>query len=74
MKVGKGMPEWADDILEYLETKNLPTYREEERKVRSKASQSTMIDGTLYRQGFLTLLLRCISKEEAEYIKRKVHD
>lgn len=33
-----------------------------------------MIDGTLYRQGFLTPLLRCILKEEVEYVMSDVHE
>lgn len=49
LEVKKSIPEWVDDIIKYLETKNFPTSREEVRKVRSRATQFTMIDGTLYK-------------------------
>lgn len=58
MEVGKDTPEWADDIIRYLETKKLLASFEEARKVRSRATQFTMIDGKLYIRGFSMPLLR----------------
>ena len=40
---------------------------------RHQAARLTVIDGKLYRRGFSTLLLRCLSKEESAQILEEVH-
>ncbi|KAA3483219.1 reverse transcriptase [Gossypium australe] len=33
-----------------------------------------MLEGVLYRKGFLHPLLRCLSPSEAEYVMREIHE
>jgi hypothetical protein len=33
-----------------------------------------MVNGTLYKRGFMLPLLKCISSEEGNYILREIHE
>lgn len=57
----------------YLKTCELPAYREEVRKLRSRVARYTIVDRVLCRKGYAALLIRCITKEEAEYVMRETH-
>jgi hypothetical protein len=39
-----------------------------------KAGRFTMVNGTLYKRGFILPLLKCVSPEEGSYILRKIHE
>lgn len=65
--------EWVGDIVRYSVVGELLTTKEEAKKVKNKATRFTMIDDMLYRWGSLTPLLRCVSKEEANYIMGEIH-
>lgn len=67
-------PRWVDDIIRYLKAGELPTSWEEARKVRSRATRFTLIDGKLYKWCFSIPLLRCTWKEEAKYGIRDIHE
>ncbi|KAF5472171.1 hypothetical protein F2P56_008909 [Juglans regia] len=60
-------PEWAKEILEYLEANKLLERKEAARKVRRNATLFIIIDGVSYKKGFAAPLLRCISPEEAQF-------
>lgn len=57
--------EWASGVAEYLIEKKLPETREKARRIKRKPARFLLIDGVLYKRGFSTLLLRCISIQEA---------
>lgn len=65
-EVRPGAPEWATEIIRYLDANNLPVEKWEER--------NTLVDGVLYRWGYSTPLLRCLSLEEAQYILTEIHE
>lgn len=65
LQIGECILGWVDRLSKYLETGDLPPFREEARKVKSRAAKFTVIDRILYRRGFTNPLLRCIAKEEA---------
>lgn len=60
LHIRENMPRWADNIVKYLETGNLPPSEEEVRKIKSRVATFAMVDGILYRRCFSNPLLRCI--------------
>ncbi|XP_041011349.1 uncharacterized protein LOC121255135 [Juglans microcarpa x Juglans regia] len=70
---GTGAPEWALDIVKYIDANEVPNDRCEARKIRNKASSYTLVEGVLYRRGYSTPLLRCISFEKVQYVLAEVH-
>lgn len=51
-----------------------PSQKEEARKIKRRATRFTQVDRVLYKQGFSTPLLRCISPQETQYILAEVHE
>jgi len=54
-------------ILNYLNSGNLPTDRQESRKSGLRASRFVLINEVLYKRGFMLPYMRCLTKEEANY-------
>lgn len=65
MEVKPKTPEWALDIIKYVDANELLDNRWEARKIRNRISRYTLLDGVLYKRGYFTPLLRCISFKEA---------
>ena len=66
-------PSWMDPIWDYLVEGTLPSDPKEASKLRARSARFTMHRGTLYKRGFSTPILKCVGKEEANYIFREVH-
>nr|GFA31902.1 reverse transcriptase domain-containing protein [Tanacetum cinerariifolium] len=64
-------PTWMTPIVDYLNEGTLPGDKTEARKLRLKARQYELMEGTLYRRSFLTPWLRCVRPLQAEYVMRK---
>lgn len=62
--LGSSIPEWSGDVVKYLDIDELPEGKEEARRIRRRAARYMLIDGVLYKIGFTTLLLQCISPWE----------
>lgn len=60
--------------MRYLRDGQLPEDRDEARKVRTRASWYSLLGDVLYKWGFTLPLLRCLSKEEANYVLREIHE
>nr|GEW40613.1 reverse transcriptase domain-containing protein [Tanacetum cinerariifolium] len=67
-------PTWMTPIVDYLNEGTLPGDKKEARKLRLKARQYELIEGTLYRRSFLTPWLRCVGPLQAEYVMREIHE
>ncbi|GKV28954.1 hypothetical protein SLEP1_g37938 [Rubroshorea leprosula] len=67
-------PNWMDPIKAYLQDGTVPTDKQEEIKLRRKASRYILMDGTLYKRSYSLPLLRCLTPYEAEYALREVHE
>ena len=52
----------------------LPNDPKEASKLRSRSSRFTIHRGALYKRGFFTPILKCIAKEDANYVLREVHE
>ena len=67
-------PSWMDPIWDYLIEGLLPNDPNEASKLRSRFSRFTIHRGTLYKRGFVTPILKCIAREDANYLLREVHE
>ena len=65
---------WMDPILDYLLNGTLPSNRNEASKLRARSARFVLLRGTLYKRGFSAPLLKCIGKEDADYVLREVHE
>ncbi|GKV17197.1 hypothetical protein SLEP1_g27733 [Rubroshorea leprosula] len=68
------MSSWIDPIVSFLRDKSVPEDKQEEMRLRKKASQYTLVDGVLYKRSFSLPLLRCLNPYEAEYALWEVHE
>ena len=66
-------PCWMDPIWDYFVDGTLPSDPKEASKLRARSARFTIHRGTLYKRGFSTHILKCIGKEDANYILREVH-
>ena len=62
-----------DPIWDYLVDETLSSYPKEASKPRTRSARFTIHRGTLYKQGFSTHILKCVGKEDANYVLREVH-
>ena len=67
-------PSWMDPIWDYLVDGTLPSDRKEASKLIARSTRFTVHQGTLYKRGFSTPIMKCIGKEDANYILREVHE
>ena len=62
-------PSW-----DYLREGLLPNDPKEASKLRSRSARFTIHRGALCKRGFFTPILKCIAKEDADYMLREVHE
>ncbi|GKV01449.1 hypothetical protein SLEP1_g14000 [Rubroshorea leprosula] len=67
-------PSWTDPIRAYLLNGTVPGNKQEEVKLRRKASWYTLVGDVLYKRSYSLPLLRCLTPYEAEYALREVHE
>ncbi|GKV12463.1 hypothetical protein SLEP1_g23603 [Rubroshorea leprosula] len=65
---------WTDPIISFLRDGTVPTDKQEEMRLRKKASRYTLVNDVLYKRSFSLPLLRCLTLYEAEYALREVHE
>ena len=63
-----------DPIWDYLVEGTLPSDPKEASKLRARSARFTIHRGTLYKRGFSTRILKCVGKEDANYILREGHE
>ena len=63
-----------DPIWDYLIEGLPPKESKEAPKLRSRSTRFTIHWGALYKRGFFTPILKCIAREDADYVLRKVHE
>ena len=67
-------PSWMDPIWDYINDGTLPDDPKEAAKIRVRSSRFTNHKGSLYKRGFFTPFLKCITGEDTEYVLREVHE
>ncbi|GMH26685.1 hypothetical protein Nepgr_028528 [Nepenthes gracilis] len=64
---------WMTPYFRYLVDGSLPEDAEKAKRIKKTAGWYTVVDGRLYRRGYSTPYLRCLSPEEADYALSEVH-
>ena len=67
-------PSWMDPIWDYLVDGTFPSDPKEASKLRVRLARFTVHRGTPYKRGFSMPILKCVGKEDANYILREVHE
>ena len=65
---------WMDPIWDYLVEGTLPNDLKEASKIRMRSARFTIHRGTLYKRGFSPTILKCVGKEDANYVLKEVHE
>jgi len=60
-----------EPFIQYLENGTVPDG--EEKGWTQKAARYTLVGGELFRRGFSAPLLKCITKEKADYVMQEIH-
>ncbi|XP_072076435.1 uncharacterized protein [Arachis hypogaea] len=66
--------DWRNDFIEYLQTGHIPDHIDNRKKFRRQASFFTIVNGTLYRQGYTRPLLKCLNRAEADIALAEAHE
>ena len=67
-------PSWMDPVWDYLVEGTLPSDPNEASKLRARSARFTIHRGTIYKRGFSAPVLKCVGREDANYILREVHE
>ena len=68
------VPSWMEPIWDYLVDETLPSDPKEASKLRKRSTRFTIHQGTLYKRSFSTPILKCVGKEDANYVLREMHE
>ena len=63
-----------DPIWDYLVDGTLPSDPKEASKLKTTLASFTIHRGTLYKRGFSTPILKCVGKEDTNYVLKEVHE
>ncbi|XP_008222088.1 PREDICTED: uncharacterized protein LOC103322009 [Prunus mume] len=64
---------WMSPIYVFLTNGTLPTNKSQARKLRYQSARYTVIDDVLYKRGYTTPYLKCLTNEQGDYVLREVH-
>ena len=65
---------WTTPLVFYLKDDTLSDGKEAARKLKVQVARFILIKDILYKRGFSCPYLRCLSREEADYVMREVHE
>ena len=63
-----------EPIWDYIIDGRLPNNPKEASEIRTRSARFTNHKGSLYKRGFFTPILKCITEKDADYVLRKVHE
>ena len=67
-------PSWMDPVWDYLVEGTLPSDPKEASKLRARSTRFTVHRGTLYKRVFSTPILKCVGREDTNYVLREIHE
>ena len=67
-------PSWIDPIWDYLVDRISPSDPNEASNLRTRSARFTIHRGILYKRHFSTPILKCVGKEDTNYVLREVHE
>ncbi|KAI5321259.1 hypothetical protein L3X38_030330 [Prunus dulcis] len=65
---------WMSPIYLYLTNGTLPKDKAQARKLRYRSARYTVINDVLYKRGYTTPYLKCLTAEQGDYVLRKIHN
>ncbi|KAI5335629.1 hypothetical protein L3X38_025762 [Prunus dulcis] len=65
---------WMSDIYLYLTNGTLPEDKAQARKLRYRSARYTVINDVLYKRGYTTPYLKCLTAEQGDYVLREIHN
>ena len=66
-------PAWAQQIVRFLQTGELPKEQEEAERVARQSSMYKFVDNTLYRIRLNGVKLKCIRREDGQQLLAEIH-
>jgi ribonuclease HI len=69
-----GMEDWRRPISRYIESGELPSNPQEKTRLKRRACSFTLVEGTLYKRGFITPLIKCLGPNETQEVLADIHD
>jgi len=69
-----GMEDWRAPITRYIRSGELPSDPSERTKLKPRACSFTLVEGTLYKRGFITPLIKCLGPDQTQEVLADVHD
>ncbi|VVA38912.1 PREDICTED: rve domain-containing, partial [Prunus dulcis] len=64
---------WMSPIYAFLTNGTLPTDKFQTRKLRYRSARYTVINDVLYKHGYTTSYLKCLTTEQEDYILWEIH-
>ncbi|KAI5352093.1 hypothetical protein L3X38_004984 [Prunus dulcis] len=65
---------WMSPIYAYLTNGTLPEDKAQARKLRYRSVRYTIINDVLYKRGYTTPYLKCLTAEQGDYVLREIHN
>jgi phosphatidylserine/phosphatidylglycerophosphate/cardiolipin synthase-like enzyme len=66
--------DWRAPIVQYLRNETLPPEKDEANRLKKAAVHYVLVGDKVYKRGFSTPLLLCVSEMEAQRILKEIHD
>jgi len=67
------MKDLRGQITRYLNSGELPSDPSERMRLKRRACSFTLVEGTLYKRGFITPLIKCLGPNETQEVLADVH-
>ncbi|KAI5324012.1 hypothetical protein L3X38_033085 [Prunus dulcis] len=65
---------WMSHIYLYLTNGTLPEDKAQARKLRYRSARYTVINDVLYKCGYTTPYLKCLTTEQGDYVLQEIHN
>ncbi|XP_020421438.1 uncharacterized protein LOC109949730 [Prunus persica] len=65
---------WMSPIYSYRTNGTLPEDKAQARKLRYRSARYTIINDVLYKRGYTTPYLKCLTAEQGDYVLREIHN
>jgi len=69
-----GMEDWRAPITRYIRSGELPSDPSERTKLKRRVCSFTLVEGTLYKRGFITPFIKCLRPDQTQEVLADVHD
>jgi hypothetical protein len=68
------MEDWRGPISRYIENGELPSDPHEKTRLKQRDCSFTLVEGTLYKRGFITPLIKCLRPNETQEVLADIYE